>query len=246
MTRVAIHTAISLSSTTREAWKAHGAIMLRSDRSLNANIIRARELGADLLLNYGSHSDIREEDREFVWNPPELIRELAHPGAFRRKLGDLVVPRPEEYPADIWIKAPGQAGRGKTRIRTEGALSELPPSWDWQAHIEGTEYRAVTVGNKIVQGFQREGENNARDYIWTGVNRLPERIKHSIRTALQRSNGEGGRDDESEPLFRTVLAWDTILTEGGEAYLFEANSAPGLSEPTAGRIVSLIDRLLND
>lgn len=247
----AVNQTIPLSSSTRAALREHGGRIYRRDRTLDDVIRLARDADAEFVLNFGSRSNtpLVRENLDFVWTPPHMIQAVGHPANLRRTLPELVPPQPDEFPAQVWLKAPGQRGQGKTKIETFGRIV-LPENWDWQLHIEGTEYRAITVGHRMVQGFLREGTNDAREYTWTGLRDTPVAIKERARMAARalhaRSTmgvpGVPGHLERRDPAHTGLFAWDLILDEHGSAFILEANSSPGLGSATVERIVREIRR----
>lgn len=193
---------IPLSERTREAWRENGAIVWRRDRSLQEVVTRAQNEEHEFVINYGALTPIDENHEIPVYNMPDEIRQYNKPGTIRAFMGDLLPPRPDEFPSTVWLKAPGHHGQGKTQILVGGYLN-LPRSWDWQVHIEGDEYRVLSVGHRLVQGAKREGTNDAREYIWTGTRQLPNLVRETARDAASRTST------------RTILGWDLIIGSRG-------------------------------
>ena len=158
-----------------------------------------------------------------VWNKGEDIRPLVQPASTRTLFNDLMPPQPTEYPVKAWVKAPGFGGRGKEQIELQSAR-DVPGGWDVQIHVEGQEYRAITVGDKVVQGYLRHGENGDRSYVWTGVTNLPDDVRNLAKIAAVRLPGNN------------FIAWDIIMNDN-EIGLFEGNSCPGVNPATARRVL---------
>lgn len=189
--------------------------------------------GRGLILNLGDSS--WEPSSEFlaiygasisgVWNYGPDIKPLVKPGPARKLLNNLMPEYPTEYPADVWIKAPGSGGRGKNRTTLEEPR-KIPEGWDLQVHIEGEEYRVVTVRDKVVQVSQREGANGARNYTWVGVENSPRAVKQIAKNAARLLKGQN------------IIGWDVVYDKTAEkAYILEGNSCPGVNDATAKRIV---------
>lgn len=232
---------LALSRDTKQAWKDAGGVSLR----MRDNLYEWQRAISDydFLLNLG-HRDLPDGEYPVpVINPSENIGALIYPESIRNRLPDLAVPRPSVFdgPQLVWIKPPGQRGRGKTKLHTERPLV-LPEDWDWQMHIDGTEYRVVTVGRRAVQAFHRSGYNDNREYGWTGLANTPDEVLNAARTAAKHFHDQGSYAKPDN----TMYAWDLIQTAEGQVYLFEGNTCPGTSEPTANRVVREIRRQIEE
>jgi len=214
---------LPLSEETKQAWRAVGAFYPRRGSSVER--IEQVAAGAEFILNLGSSKFVSDGTIQ-VWNQGNDIYPLLWPGMSRELFDDLMPPRPTTFPSNVWIKPPGRGGRGKYHLNV-GQELVLPRQWDWQVNVNGREYRLITVGDKIVQQFHRHGDNEDRSYQWLPAEDTPSNIRAMAKTAASRVYGEN------------VIAWDLIL-DGAQAYLFEGNTCPGMSEPTAQRIVDAI------
>ena len=169
-----------------------------------------------------------------VYNLGDNIRHITQPGRTRLRIGEFLPPDPrqphwtQEY---SWIKAPGQAGQGKTRVQTAEAVTmSIPASWDMQVHVDGQEYRVITVGDKVVQVSERFGLDGNRTYKWIGVQAAPVSVKEIAREATRRLDG------------RNIIGWDVISGDTpNSTYILEGNSCPGVNQATAQRIVNMIE-----
>ena len=125
----------------------------------------------------------------------------------------------------------GQGGQGKTRMQTAEAITKgIPAAWDMQMHVDGQEYRVITVDDKVVQVSERYGDNSDRRYSWLGVKRAPVPVKEIAREATRRLDG------------RNIIGWDIIMGEAvNSTYILEGNSCPGVNEATARRIMNHIE-----
>jgi hypothetical protein len=223
---------LPLSQDTKEAWRYAGAIYPARGSSVERIISLADDSRADFILNLGSSKfHPTELERIPVLNKGMDIYPLLWPGLSRTLFDDLMPPRPTVFPADVWIKTPGFGGRGKFHKLVSESMV-LPHQWDWQAHVEGEEWRILTVGQKVVQQHRRHGGNGERTYEWVPQADTPAAIKDKARSAAQRVPG------------LNVIAWDLIVSEEGDVYIFEGNSCPGVNEATAQRIVSTIQETL--
>lgn len=224
MSTIAVRS-VRLSTQTTDAWKEGGVYFARRGRSTE-EIMR---LGYTNVINLGKSdfapTDIPDGVR--VWNHGNDISKLIWPGSARVILNDLMPPRPIDFPADVWIKAPGAAGRGKFRKHVDHPLV-LPKEWDWQTHIEGQEYRLITVGHVVVQDFYRHGLNGEREYEWLRMRDTPTQLKEMAREAARRIPGDN------------IIAWDMVDGPDGP-FIFEGNTCPGVSAPTVRRIMDIID-----
>ena len=228
--------ALPLSGDTKQAWREAGGIFMRSDRE-TPEILDYTKQRETFFINLGRSSFRPDEEMLAdhglepwdVWNRGENINQLLYPGQVRTLLDEFAIPRPEAYPADVWIKTPGRQGRGTFRKHIEEPLV-LPKEWDWQEHMEGQEYRCITVGPRIVQNFERHGSNGDREYRWTLMEETPAPVKTAVRKVAKRLDGYN------------VVAWDAILTPQGVALIFEGNTCPGMSINTARRVVNEINR----
>lgn len=161
-----------------------------------------------------------------LWNDGRVINMTRRPEDLRKTMGDLLPPTPRiQMEQTVWIKPPGRAGRNKVKLTSDGTQIQLPRGWDIQLHLDGPEYRIVTVGNRCVQQHARTGPNGARDYTWLRMDAVPADVKELAREGSRRLP------------YHNVLAWDIILDEETERpYILEANSAPGVNRDTASRI----------
>ena len=243
MTFVAVPS-LPMSDTTRQAWKDAGGIFPRRTRSTQEIIQLASDSRADFVLNLGRSSfnwgATQDVDTGFLWNKGANIYDLLWPGNTRRLFDDIMPSRPTSFPTPAWVKTPGYGGRGKYLLDLTGPLV-LPEQWDWQSHIEGDEYRLITVGHRVVQQHARSGSNGERSYTWVAREGLPEGLRSLAKKAASRVAG------------RNVIAWDLIVPPSagnGEEpvapLLFEGNTCPGVNTATAERIVKEIRRQMEE
>jgi hypothetical protein len=223
---------VQLARETTQAWKDAGVQFARRGRTVQQIIEVAMDGEYDFLLNLGK-SEFRVNEGlyspKFLWNMGEDILPLLYPGKTRQLLGDLMAPQPEEFPAEVWIKAPGMKGKGKYKKNVTHALT-LPTEWDWQRHVDGTEYRVITVGPRVVQSFLKTGDQFTRNYEWVGLRDTPLEVKRLARSAAALLPGDN------------VVGWDMVFATNEQPYIFEGNSCPGVNYATAERIVREIYR----
>lgn len=240
---------IPLSEETREAWKAYSAdnsrvvFIRRKEKKSPAGFMESlAKLGGreQILLNLGSPTisetlmTAEEIEAGKLWNAQEWIALTKTPAAMREHFTDLIPPLPTTFPCQVWVKPPGQHGIGKYKVKIN-SLSELKEGrnqgWDVQLHIEGNEFRVITVGTTVVQAFTRHGDNENRHYTWLGVTGCPKAVKKIAREAASKLHKN------------TVLAWDILLELGtNKPYLLEGNSCPGVNTETAARILNEITK----
>lgn len=198
---------ITLSERTFNAWKSVGAKFFTPDRSDEyiKRIVRQSEREEEFFINLG-RVELAALSEGLgglpVWNNgPDVVWPLNTPFRTRELFHDLMAPQSGESEY-IWIKEPGWGGRGKEKVRTEDAnLAEIPY---WEDHIEGDEYRIITVGNLRVQQFRKEGEPGAFSYTWLRMRDLPEVAKTAVKRAAERLPR------------RSVIGWDVIVPRTGD------------------------------
>jgi len=226
-----------------EAWKEQGGWFPKRERSIESKLdlmVRSYDASSPII-NLGdmgfTPSDeqlvVRGINPDLFYNRPHVVRPLVRPGTTRLLLDEFLPSDPRTMPllwGDVWVKAPGQAGQGKTKYSNIefSHLPAIPVDWDMQVHVEGQEYRVVTVGTKVVQVNERHGVNGDRSYTWVGVLNAPTPVKEIAREAARRLEDE-----------RTIIGWDVI--HGDRTYIFEGNTCPGTNDALARRIINFID-----
>jgi len=191
------------------------------------NYIR-NNIDCDFIINLGN-SGIELNEPHFMWNSAEWVAPLLTPGATRKLMPIGYLPAQPEPDSWGWLKAPGRGGSGKTQ-RFLPYDFHLPRGWDTQKHIEGEEYRVITVGMKVVQVTSRAGTNENREYRWLGLSNTPSEVKSKARSAAANLQGTN------------VIGWDLIQDKDENVYILEGNACPGVNDATAQRVVDEIYR----
>ena len=222
---------IPLSIDTRDAWKEAGAVFARR----TSDDDRVRNIAYDApIINLGSSQCMIEG----IWNEARVVEPLLTPQASRALLGRLM-PLGSVYcgPGYYWLKGAGRGGANKEKrfIRNGQEFDALYEQARWmegdvQQHVEGQEYRVITVGEKVVQVTRRDGGHLASDrvYTWVGVSDAPYHVKAIARDAAMRLDNS-----------KTIIGWDVI--DDGRAYILEGNSCPGVNASTARRILDAVE-----
>jgi len=228
---------VQLSADSTQAWKDADVQFSRRGRTPDQIIRMGIDNGYEFIINLGKSQfqpgPGRFDFPAFFWNKGQDIVPLLYPGSSRILLDDLMPEKPTAFPADVWIKAPGMKGKGKYKKNIPHALT-LPPQWDWQLHTEGTEYRIITVGKRVVQSFIKTGGAVDREYEWVGLTDTPIELKRLARTAAKRLTG------------LNVVGWDIVAPVNGLPRIFEGNSCPGVNYATADRIVTEMRRQIGE
>ena len=219
-----------MSEESKAAWKANGASFTHPARDLSS----ITRMGYRMILNLGNSGYTYTCSTPMrVWNNAEDIAPLITQMYTRNLFDTYLPPIAAEDSLDFWIKGPGRGGRNKIRITGERRDLYQRAQWgyDVQEHIEGNEYRVVTVGNRVVQQHRRLGPNTDRSYVWLPADELPHRVRPTAKLAASRIPGAN------------VIAWDFIVrTEDNEPFILEGNTSPGINENTAQRIIAEMNR----
>ena len=237
---------IPLSTATRSAWRGASddikIIRMRDDDQGYEDILDA--LQVTTILNYGSRRSMFNEGELGmpVINPAEVVRITSDRAKFEAAMGELApTDRPDgmldgEFYRKVWLKGPGRGGHNKLQLELEGQILEVPDGWTVQRHVEGEEWRINTANNLVVQSHRQVGDPDdpfARDYMWVGVTHTPLHIRELAKAGVKALTEAAGT---SSP---TVLAWDIIANED-EAWILEANTAPGMNNATASRTLGVL------
>ena len=235
MSRYLATRSVPLGKETRDAWSSAGITFVKRRNHGDQHIRRITErIRFRGLINLGSL------DLDFtglsipVFNLPASIRAVSSPGSLRGTLGNDFVP-PVDVVGPHWHKQGGWGGKGVEYCSTQhcGKIGTN------QKHIEGTEYRIITVGNAVVQAAKKEKVDwaNGRHhfkYVWVGLAGVAKRgfLPHIKAAAERIPNVE-----------QTVLGWD-IIHDGDRVWTIEINTSPGVNDHTAGRIVQQIEKVI--
>lgn len=231
--KVLVVRSIPLSPETMEAWKStnYDVKFANRNRAVPNDIVEIfenEEYGYDLVLNLGNSQMLQEE---FVVTCGEAVEMLSSSKVLRNSiLGGYMPPKPIFGDA-AWAKKGGYGGRGKEFVGGFNPDVHNIPDYDYQRHIDGTEYRVITVGEKVVQVQERVDDNPFdpadRKYEWIGVKNAPKGVKGLARECAKSLPGYN------------VIGWDIISNPGG-VYLLEGNTCPGVNNATAQRVLDEI------
>ena len=237
---------IPLSTATRSAWRGASddikIIRMRDDDQGYEDILDALQVTS--ILNYGSRRSMFNEDALGmpVINPAEVVRITSDRAKFAAAMGDLApTDRPEGMLPDesyrkVWLKGPGRGGHNKIQLEVDGVIVEVPEGWTVQRHVEGEEWRINTANGLVVQSHRQVGDPDdpfIRDYMWVGVTHTPLHIRELAKAGVMALIEAAGTHSP------TVLAWDIIANED-EAWILEANTAPGMNNATASRTLGVL------
>lgn len=225
---------IPLSETTRSAWREAGCTIL--PRKYGTNIPENYANEHNVIINLGN-GELRVPNPEdhIIFNHPDTVWKTYSALVLRETLGNDFVP-PYTIKGPHWHKNPGHKGKGKIfheDIRGECAIL----SGDSQQHINGIEYRIITVGDSIVQAFVKE--SNASDpfdfyYSWVGVNGVKsDGFIPLIKSAL-----------EQIPDYNHSIFGVDVIHDGNRPWIIEINTSPGVNGFTANRIVKQVERII--
>ena len=224
---------IPLSRTTRNAWRSNGIHIVKRSRD-NDKDVRAivQRMGAGFVINSGSLSHDWSGYPVPIFNTRDSIRAISHPIALRRTLNDYIPNH--SVSGSHWHKYGGFGGRGTVHHENRVAGCTNGPG-DIQQHIDGTEYRVLTVGDTIVQASLKERRNviGSFNWKWVGLDGIRNGgIIPLVKDAIT-----------SVPNWRfTVFGWDIIVDK--EPYVLEINTSPGVNDASARRIIQQIERVI--
>ena len=246
---VFVNRSIPLSQESRDGWKNAGATIVPRN-PVRAERLLARTNDTDIIINLGRGPEHLVGREPQIWNQFDTIDSIITPAAIRRTMPDLI-PTSDVFNGPnnhrpYWIKGPGQHGNNKRLCQEyawDGAyLAEIEhcldlPGWDAQLHIEGTEFRVITVGNAVIQAYRKDHRTETNrglmfQWNWIGVGGIK---KNGLIPLVKKAAAALPHGD------RSVVGWDCIVGEAG-AYIIEGNSSPGVNDATAQRIVNAIER----
>ena len=205
-------------------------------RTSNDERIRYLAEGRRPIINLGS-SQCRIEG---IWNEARVVEPLLTPKASRALLGSLMPTNHWSGTGYFWLKGAGRGGTNKEKLFITGRdyLDELKARAQWtegdiQQHIDGQEYRVITVGEKVVQVTKRDGGPLASDrvYEWVGVSDAPPDVKEMAREASRMLSSD-----------KTIIGWDVIRDPiVRTSYILEGNSCPGANTAPSNRILDAVE-----
>jgi hypothetical protein len=228
---------VPLSQETRAAWKNAGGTFAR--RKYNGRLPDAVVDRYGYIVNLG-HTRL-SASADVIYNRPDSIVAVSHPVNFRKTFHDSELIPSRNMKGRHWHKTGGFRGEGKTFHESERGDCAVIPG-DVQEHIEGVEYRVITVGDVVVQAHKKELINDGWppiptgfEWSWVGVRGVSSNgIIPAVKNAITKIPfGE-----------RTVLGWDIIVRDRNQPFIIEINTSPGVNDATAQRIVSQIERNL--
>lgn len=222
---------IPLSEETREGWHAAGVKFAKRRRS-DAEIQR-------IIDRYDYDAAINLGDRGFksettpIWNDIETVLSVMSTVELRKTLdGEGMPARRTDVPH--WVKPPGLWGGMGVKYHEPHDHCDRT-YYEVQEHIEGDEYRVITVGDKIVQASRKVNcewinDRHHFDYEWCGVEGISRNGLIPLVKSAVESIPHGAH---------SVLGWDCIVAD--RPYIIECNTSPGVNEPTAHRIVRAME-----
>ncbi len=225
---------IPLALDTRDAWKEAGAMFVRRE-SNDDRIAYLSGYHDAPIINLGS-STCRIEG---IWNEANVIAPLLTPAASRELISSLMPSMLYCGPNYYWLKGQGRGGANKEKlfIRNGAEFDEMYARAQWmdgdvQLHIDGQEYRVITVGSKVVQVTKRDGGVLAsdREYEWVGLTGAPSQVKDIARRASSMLSSD-----------KTIIGWDVITDNMHFVHILEGNACPGVNTATANRILDAVE-----
>jgi hypothetical protein len=213
-----------------EAWRQAGVLFRKRGR-MDVWNPQFHEPHVKAVLNLGNLDMKFNSIPVPVFNPPELIRRISAPPALRNSLGEFLPP--EGIRGPHWHKRGGFRGSGtEFHEGTQGICPIMPG--DTQKHIEGDEFRVITVGEQVVQASKKSGTPPHFEFEWVGVQGVSQNgiipLLHAATAALEGSS-------------RAIIGWD-VKVGSDKPYILEANTSPGVNDATANRIVAAVKELI--
>jgi len=236
---------IPLADDTVAAWREAAKLcdielrfLRRDDEAVSRLYKYAPNYGAVLNLGNTAFNDRRVDS--VVFNPPEVVKTLNSPRAIRLSPLSIMLPPAVKLGGipvheKVWFKDKGFHDDNKEffeKVDDYRLMRMATETCDFQKHIDGTVYRIVTVGDRVVQA----SINRDREYQWVGVNDLPRVLKLASKYAVSLLPEKN----------RTFIGWDFIMETDDDVYLLEGNTSPGVNVATAERILKAMRTNLSD
>lgn len=226
-----INRSIALSKVSRHAWGHAGAIVLSRNEFKRKGRLSAVPFSDRVVVNLGIAPTV---DGAIVYNTRNMVRSILTPASLRKTMPSLIPPI-AKLGESAWFKGPGYAGKNKTYYHAWGGDGFDEAKWDIQKHIEGTEYRVISVGNRIVQAFIKTPDDSPCGFTWkwvgaNGIKNLG--IRPLVREAV-------GLIVDIYGDF-SIIGWDIIRDASGQCFIIEGNTSPGVNVHSAKRIVKQI------
>ncbi len=235
---------IPLGKETRNAWRHGGVKFIRRSRNLDRIIDIVDRNDYSAILNLGNRHISANAFNVAVFNDWHSVRAISTPLALRRTLNDYIPPFPSKGD-DYWVKGRGFGGVNKYFHTDWPGIKQqyvIDDNSDRQCHIQGIEYRILTVGDVIVQASRKEKHNefdpNGFTWYWVGLDGIRNNgiIPHVKSAITLVPNWE-----------YTVFGWDIIVgndSNNGLVYIIEINTSPGVNNYSAQRVVEQIKRMI--
>jgi len=226
---------IPLERSTNIAWKTVPNFwFIARERGWHSVLRHINSRTYQAVLNLGAIDLDTDAIRTTVFNKVQTIKAISLPSALRRTLEEFIPEQTTTHPH--WHKSGGFGGRGN--YFCDGRCPAHVRG-DIQRHIDGTEYRIISVGNSVVQASRKSDRRTRRNgrnefvYSWIGIEGIR---KGGFIPFIKEAIKEIPHGDTS------VLGWD-VLHDGDKPWIIEANTCPGVNSHTATRIIEKIKEL---
>lgn len=221
---------VPLHVDTRKAWTVNGCYVAPRKRFAGGRLVLPKTVSrvVGTVLNLGCRYDFSDTGLP-VFNSLDSVRAISRPADLRATLNDFLPERTVDKPH--WHKVHGFGGVGKRFCVFQ--CSE--DGDDIQEHVDGIEYRIVTVGDRVVQASRKSNlrwTNGKHDFDWqwVGVEGVSKKgFIPMLKEAIPRVP-----DWE-----RMVVGWD-IIHDGVRPFIIEANFSFGVNVDTARRVIDMI------
>ncbi len=229
---------IPLQKETRNAWRSAGCTLITRSAIRHWNgFTTSKSIGKwGALINLGNLDVSLNHITCPIFNIHDTIRAISTPIALRRTLNDYIPVA--SYAGPHWHKGKGYGGKDKIFHKSDCKDKHIIAS-DLQQHINGKEFRVVTVGDVVVQAARKEPHNGIVgkfDWYWVGIDGIRTNgiIPHVKSAITNIPNWE-----------HTVLGWDIIVdNNSNDVFTIEINTSPGTNDHTAQRIINQVRRVI--